>query len=169
MSIPDLRERHPVKRTTAAGIILAIIGTNAAAQTPSPDRVQNIEQAATEIAAVQKKSGANGAFTAIIECYNRELPGAAALTPQLEACMAQDIIVSQMSATFYSSMSAAARTADSDPAAILKAMQERVVGTMARFKVPQDDALIFSGIVKTKGVEAYARARFPGQFPEKKD
>jgi hypothetical protein len=40
---------------------------------------------------------------------------------------------------------------------------------MGRFNVPQDDALVFSGIVKTKGMEAYGRARFSGQFPEKKD
>jgi len=36
---------------------------------------------------------------------------------------------------------------------------------MARFKVPQEDALTFSGIVKTRGMEAYGRAQFPDQFP----
>jgi hypothetical protein len=162
-----------VKRITAAGtaFVLAIIGTNVAAQPASSDRVRNIEKAAAEIAAIQKTSGANGAFAAIIECYKRELADATALTPQLEACMAQDIVVSQVTAAFYSNMPAEARRmgGGADPDAILKAMQGRVVGTMGRFNVPQDDALVFSGIVKTKGMEAYGRARFSGQFPEKKD
>jgi hypothetical protein len=48
-------------------------------------------------------------------------------------------------------------------------MQGRVAGTMARFKVPQDDALVFSGIVKSRGMEAYGRAQFPDQFPAKKN
>jgi hypothetical protein len=156
-----------VKRTAAAGIVLTLIATNVAAQ--PADRVENIEKAAAEIAAIQKERGANGASTAIIECYERELANATALTPQLEACMAQDIVVSQVSAAFFSGMSAEARNRGSDPNAVMKAMQERVVGTMARFHVPEKDALAFSGIVKTKGMEAYARARFPGQFPEKKD
>lgn len=162
-----------MKRTTSAitAFVLTIFCTNVAAQTASSDRVQNIEKAAAEIAAVQKANGANGAFAAIIQCYERALADATALTPQLEACMAQDIVVSQITAAFYSGMSAEGRRmgGGADPDAVMKAMQGRVVGTMARFKVPQDDALTFSGIVKTKGMEAYSRARYPGQFPEKKD
>jgi hypothetical protein len=167
------RERQAVKRTTTAGaaLTLAIFGTNVAAQTASSDRVRNIEKAAAEIGAIQKTSGANRAFATIIECYTRELAGATALSPQLEACMAQDIVVSQLTATVYSRMSAESRRmgGGADPDAVLKAMQERVLGTMTRFHVPQDDALVFSGIVKTKGMEAYARAQYPGQFPGKKD
>lgn len=160
-----------MRRPTAAGVAFAltVIGTTVGAQTPSSERVGNVEKAAAEIAAIQKEGGANGAFEAIIDCYKRELTDATALTPQLEACMAQDIIVSQVSASFFSSMSPAARGTGSDPDAIMKAMQGRVLGTMNRFHVPQYDALAFSGIVKSKGMEAYARARFPGQFPEKKD
>ena len=163
----------PVKTALFArtAIVFAILSTNVAAQTASSDRVRNIEKAAAEIAAIQKENGANGAFEAINECYRRELSDAIALSPQLETCMAKDIIVSQVTAAFCSNMSAAGRRmgGGSDPGTVMNAMQGRVVGTMARFKVPQDDALVFSGIVKTKGMEAYARAGFPNQFPEKKD
>jgi hypothetical protein len=161
-----------LKRLTAAGtaFILSIIGTSAAAQSDPADRIRNIENAAAEIAAIQKSNGSNGAFAAIIECYKRELPAATALTPRLEACMAQDIIVSQLTATLFSSLSTGEQTVSgTDPKAVLKAMSERVVGTMSHLRVPQDDAQAFSGIVKTKGMEAYAKARFPDQFPEKKD
>jgi long-subunit fatty acid transport protein len=79
---------------TGARIVLsavALIGM-AAAQSLDPDRVSNIERAAAEIAAIQNKSGANGAFAAINDCYKRELAHATALTRGLEVCLAQDII-----------------------------------------------------------------------------
>jgi hypothetical protein len=162
-----------MKWTTTAGtaFALAVLGTNVAAQTAAPDRVRNIENAAAEIGAIQKKSGSDGAFAAINACYKRELARATALTPQLEACMAQDIVVSQVTATLYSRISAEGRgmAGGEEPDALLKAMTGRVVGTMARFKVPQDDARVFSGIVKTRGMEAYGRAQFPDQFPAKKN
>jgi hypothetical protein len=161
-----------MKWTAATGlaVVLGMFGTNLAAQEAESDRVRNIEQAAAEIGAIQKKSGSDGAFAAINECYKRELSRATALTRQLEACMAQDIVVSQVTAAFYSKISPEGRKAAGaeEPDAVLKAMRGRVVGTMARFKVPQDDALAFSGIVKTRGMEAYGRAQFPDQFPPKK-
>lgn len=162
-----------MKWTTTAGtaFVLAILSTNVAAQTAVSDRVRNIEKAAAEIGAIQKKTGSDGAFATVKECYKRELAHATALTAQLEACMAQDIIVSQVTAVFFSRVSAEGRriAGAEAPDAVLKAMQGRVAGTMARFKVPQDDALVFSGIVKSRGMEAYGRAQFPDQFPAKKN
>jgi hypothetical protein len=77
----------------------------------------------------------------------------------------------QVTAALYSRFSPEGRrmAGGEEPGAVLKAMQGRVVGTMARFKVPQDDALAFSGIVKTRGMEAYGRVQFPDQFPAKKN
>lgn len=153
------------KAIASAAFLLAILSTTIAAQTVAPDRVRNIENAAAEIGTIQKKSGSEGAFAAINECYKRELAQAKALTPQLEACMTQDIIVSQVTAAFYSRLMAGGQKSD----AVLKAMTDRVVGTMARFKVPQDDARAFTGIVKTRGMEAYGRAQWPDQSPAKKN
>jgi hypothetical protein len=143
------------KAVAGAAFLLAILGTSAAAQTIGPDRVRNIEKAAAEIAAVQKKGGSNGAFAAINDCYKRELVQATALTPRLEACMAQDIIVSQVTAEVYSRFPTAGR----DPNAVIKAMTDRVVGTMARFKVPQDEARAFTAVVKARGMQAYGKAQ----------
>ena len=157
--------------TTGTAFVLAILATNAAAETAVSDRVRNIEKAAAEIGVIQKKGGSDGAFAAINECYKRELARARALTPQLEACMAQDVVVSQVTAAVYSRLPAEGRrmAGGEEPDAILRAMTGRVIGTMTRFKVPQDEALVFSGIVKTRGMEAYGRAQFPDQFPEKKN
>jgi len=147
-----------MKSTTISGaaLVLALFGTDIAAQTAASDRMRNIETAAAEIGAIQKKSGSDGAFAAVNECYKRELARATALTPQVEACMAQDIIVSQVSAAFYSKLPGGSQKSD----AVLKAMTDRVVGTMARFKVPQDDARAFTGLVKTRGMDAYGKAMF---------
>jgi hypothetical protein len=59
-----------MKSITVAGAVflLALLGTNATGQTVAPERVRNIEKAGAEIGAIQKKSGANGAFA----CYTRE-------------------------------------------------------------------------------------------------
>jgi hypothetical protein len=146
-----------MKSTTVTGVafLLAILSTSVAAQTIAPERVRNIEKAGAEIGAIQKKSGANGAFAAIQDCYKRELAQAKSLTPQLEACMAQDIIVSQVTAEVYARFPTKGR----DPDAVLKAMSDRVIGTMARFKVPQDTARAFTAVVKTRGMAAYGKAQ----------
>jgi hypothetical protein len=158
----------------AAWVATVVIGV---AQAQSvPDRVSNVEKASAEIAAIQAKNGADGAFAAINECYKREVARATtSLTRELEACMAQDIIISKVSAAFYAQLSARLppearkKGGSPDPEVIMKAMTQRVLGTFSRFKVREPEATAFGQIVETKGMEAYGRARFPGQYPAKKD
>ena len=156
-----------LKVVAAGGAAWLAVIASVAAQ-PALDRAGNIEKAAAEIAAVQAKSGADGAFAAIEACYRRELAGATSLTRELEACMAQDIIMSKVSAAFYASLNPEVRrqAGGPEPEAVTRAMLERVIGAFARFKVPEDDARAFNQIVRTRGMEAY-RARFPQQVPAK--
>jgi hypothetical protein len=155
----------------AAGCAAWLAALGSAAAQPVLDQAGNIEKAAAEIAAVQTKSGADGAFAAIGECYQRELARATSLTRELEACMAQDIIVSKVSAAFYASLDAELRkqAGGPEPEAVTRAMLQRVLGTFASFKVPEDDVRAFNQIVQTRGMEAYGRARFPQQFPAKRN
>jgi|SRR5215471_15251050 len=145
--------------------------TGIAAAQSVPDRVSNIEKAAAEIAVIQSKTGADGAFAVINECYRREVAGATSLTRDVEACVAQDIIVSKVSAAFYARLNPEGRrmVGAPEPEAVLKAMAARVTGAFARLKVPENEARAFNQIVETKGMEAYGRARFPGQFPPKQN
>jgi hypothetical protein len=149
---------------------MAIVLTGSAAAQVVPDRIHNVETAAAQIAAIQNKAGANGAFAAIDACYKRELARAMSLTPELEGCMTQDIIVSDVTAALYASVSAEARrlAGAPDPGTVKKAMAQRVAGTFARFKVPEANARAFLPIVRTNGMEAYARARHSDQWPAKK-
>ncbi len=56
-----------------------------------------------------------------------------------------------------------------EPDAVLKAMRERVAGTMVRFKVPQGDALAFSGNRQEAGDGGLRQSAIPDQFPAKKN
>jgi hypothetical protein len=154
------------KAFLGTAFFLAILGVGAAAQTLAPDRVRNIEKAAAEIGAIQKKSGANGAFAAIQDCYTRELAQATALTPGLDACMAEDIIASYVTAEVYSRHPTPGR----DPDAVINAMTDRVVAIIRRFHMPPEDAHAFIDIAKTEGIRAFARAaQSLDQFPTKKN
>jgi hypothetical protein len=106
----------------------------------------------------------------IMECYKRELARATSMTLQLERCMAQDVIVSDLSAVFYSQISPTARkmAGAPDPEIVKKEFAQRMLGVVGRFKVPEDDARAFLRTVRSEGMAAYRNARFPGQFPEKK-
>jgi hypothetical protein len=157
-------------KVMAAGCAAWLAVIASATAQPALDRAGNVEKAAAEIAAVQVKSGADGAFAAIDACYRRELARAISLTRELEACMAQDIIVSKVSAAFYASLDPEGRrqAGGPEPEAVTRAMLERVIGAFARFKVPEDDARAFNQIVRTRGMEAY-RAGFLQQFPATKN
>ena len=163
--------RPPVAARFRCVACAATVMTGIAAAQPVPDRVSNVEKAAAEIGAIQAKTGADGAFAAINECYKRELAQATSLTRELEACMAQDIIISKVSAAFYASLTPEGRRMGGgpEPEAVMKAMVQRVVGTFSRFKIPEEEARAFTQIVETNGMPAYGRARFPGQFPPKKN
>jgi hypothetical protein len=153
------------KALLGTACLLAILGTSATAQTLAPDRMSNIEKAAAEIAAVQKKSGSSGAFAAINDCYTREFARTTVLTPQLEACMAEDIIVSYVTAEVHSRYP----TRGGNPDAVIQAMTDLVVAVIRRFHMPPEDAHALIEIAKTRGIKAYARAQYPDQFPAKKD
>lgn len=149
-------------------VALAILaGSYNSTRADDPGRVANINKAAAEIGAVQKKSGANGAFAAIAECYRRELAIAKALTRGLEACMAQDIIVSKVTADFYRRMGEKAlqQTNSPSPETITTAMVQRVTGTTKRFNIPEQDAREFVRLVQQHGMDAYGKAMFPNEFP----
>jgi len=158
------------RRAATLLLVGAALVAAAGARAQAPARIANIEKAAAEIAGIHHQKGNDGATAAIDACYKRELPNARALTPGLETCMAQDIIVAKISASFFARMpESARRTAGvSNPGDITKAMADRVYGILGRLKVPEKDAQEFSKIVQLNGMEAYGRARFPSEFPEKK-
>jgi hypothetical protein len=152
------------------GATMLLLMGSSAAQVVSAVRTDNIRKAAIEIAPIHHMKGSDGAFVVILDCYKRELARATSVTPQLERCMAQDIIVSDLTAAVFSKVSPAARklAGAEDPETVRNALARRILGVAARFKTPEDDARAFLRTVRADGMTAYGKARFPDQFPEKK-
>jgi len=146
-----------------AAIVAACVMVFGQARAGETDRIANIERAASEIGTIEAANGADGAMAAVQQCYASELPAASSLTPRLEACMTQDLIVSKVSAAFYGRLDAdmRKRIGSPEPDEIRAAMVGRVVGVFARFKVAEADGVSFNALVDRYGVAAYAKARFP--------
>jgi hypothetical protein len=156
-------------KISALLVLMAAVDCRLAPAEPS-NRIANINKAASEIAGIQKRRGADGAFAEIHACYSRELAIAKSLTRGLESCMTQDIIVSKITADFYSRISAEVlkKSGGSDPRIVIGAMLQRVMGTMDKFKVSKQDAGEFMQLVQKHGLESYGGTRFPKEYPAKK-
>jgi len=132
----------------------------------APSRVANIERAAEEIAVIHDRDGNDGAAAAIAVCYQRELLQASKLTPGLEACMAQDIIVAKKSAGLYALLSPDQRKKAGllEPDEVTRAIARRIFWILSKLGIPEQDARAFNRIVQMEGMNAYARVQFPKEF-----
>jgi hypothetical protein len=140
------------------------------ARAENAERIANIRKAATEIAAAVSAKGAKETLAGIVDCYRRELAVAKSLTPNLETCMAQDIIVSKISAAFYSKIGKAGRRVlrSPDPKAVMDAMQQRVNVTLQKFSMSERAAHELDQLVEKYGVEAYRKAERLQELPGQK-
>jgi hypothetical protein len=132
-------------------------------------QVANITLAVTRIAAVEKESGYMGALVDVQQCYLRELKTARTLTRELEACLAQDIIISRVAAATLAKIPEGARKASGslEPNKIMRSMLDRVPKVFARFQIAEPQVREFMQLVNKHGFDAYGRARFPKEFLNK--
>jgi hypothetical protein len=120
------------------------------------DRAANVVKAAVEIGFIQRRGGANAAFGAIKQCYDRELEVANSLTQGVETCITQDLLVSQMTAAFYRGISAEGRkkAGVAEPEEIQKVVTLRV---LAIFKNNQEIWSLFGGSEELQSACKYQR------------
>jgi len=85
--------------------------------------------------------------------------------------MTQNIIISKLSATLYGGVPESSRkmAGAPEPRVVLDGMVQRVTGIMRRFKVSDEEAMRFSQLVQSRGMEVYGKTRFPNNFPAKKN
>jgi hypothetical protein len=157
----------PLKMIALVAVASLFCATQLRAQTSATDRQANIVRAAEDIARIQHDKGSDGAFAAIDQCYRRELAQAQSLTPGLETCMTQDIIVSRISAQFMESLSTNWRTVPGamDPDELRSEMGKRVTGVFDKFHATKADLVAFNVVVSNLGMTAYGHAVFPDKFP----
>ena len=150
-------------------LLVLVCATKVAVAADDKAKIANIESAATEIAQIQKDKGSDAGYTAVRECYDREFPGAKTLSPKLERCMTQDIILSNAASALSSQLDVQTRekTGQGDPEAVTRAMVERLAQIFTRFNVSEEDGVAFNRLVNERGTLAYARTMFPGDVPAK--
>jgi hypothetical protein len=132
----------------------------ALAQSGDADRAANVTKAAKEIGLIHGSKGANGASAAVEACYARVLPRAKALTQELEACMTQDMLVSQMAAAVSRQLSPEARKNGglSEPDVYQKVVTKRWMDLFTKFGVSVDEGKKFSQLVNTQGFQVFSIA-----------
>lgn len=152
-----------VTRTLGVLVLSSISLTLPAhAAKPAWDQEANLKDAATRLAALQRRSGASGVLKFLDACYRTHLL-ASNFTQGLEACMAQDYMHSEVLAAIYAKLPAEARARPDvlKPEAIARAMNDRFVTIFAQYKISAKDSDAFKRAVEKHGFPIFLQAVFP--------
>jgi hypothetical protein len=146
----------------AASVIGMHTTSLVAAQDPKWDQVENIKEAATRLAQMQRAQGATKAFVFIDACY-RTHSLSSAYTKAFEACIAQDYLETQILALIYSRMSpdALKRTGAPSPEMLASTMNRRVSGAFAQYKIGKEQIAQFKRNVDEHGFPLFFQSLFP--------
>jgi hypothetical protein len=146
----------------AAGVIGMHTTSLVAAQDPNWDQVENIKEAATRLAQMQRTQGATKAFVFIDACY-RTHSLSSAYTKAFEACIAQDYLETQILALIYSRMSPEAlkRTGAPSPQMLAESMNRRVGAAFGKYKVTPEQIATFKKNVDEHGFPLFFQSLFP--------
>jgi hypothetical protein len=145
-----------------AGVIGMHTTSLVAAQDPKWDQVENIKEAATRLAQMQRTQGATKAFVFIDACY-RTHSLSSAYTKAFEACIAQDYLETQILALIYSRMSPEAlkRTGAPSPQMLAETMSRRVGAAFGKYKVTPEQIAAFKKNVDEHGFPLFFQSLFP--------
>jgi hypothetical protein len=158
--------RGAVARVAVALASAAVIGMSTtslvAAQDPKWDQVENIKEAATRLAQMQRTQGATKAFVFIDACY-RTHSLSTDYTKAFEACIAQDYLETQILALIYSRMSPEQlkRTGAPTPQMLAESMGRRVGAAFSKYKITPEQVATFKRNVDEHGFPLFFQALFP--------
>jgi hypothetical protein len=155
----------------AAGVIGMSTTSLVAAQDPKWDQVENIKEAATRLAQMQRTQGATKAFVFIDACY-RTHSLSSAYTKAFEACIAQDYLETQILALIYSRMSpdALKRMGAPTPDMLAESMGRRVGAAFSKYNIPSEQIAAFKRNVDEHGFPLFFQSLFPdAKLPVPKD
>ena len=146
----------------AAGLIGMSTTSLVAAQDPKWDQVDNIKEAATRLAQMQRTQGATKAFTFIDACY-RTHSLSSEYTKAFEACIAQDYLETQVLALIYSRMSpdALKRAGAPTPQMLAESMSRRVGAAFGKYKITPEQVATFKRNVDEHGFPLFFQSLFP--------
>ncbi len=127
------------------------------------DQVANIRDAATRLAALQRRRGATRAYEFIDACYRTHMLSEE-YTKALEACIAQDYMETQVLALVYSRVppDALRQQGAPSPQVLANAMGQRITAAFANYKVPVSYVEAFKELVDEHGFPLFYKTLFPG-------
>ena len=153
-------------RQTIAALVAGLLLGGASPPTTQPnpawDQVANIKDAATRLAALQRRQGATRAYAFIDACYRTHMLSEA-YTKALEACIAQDYMETQVLALIYSRVPADTlrRQGVPSPRMLADAMGQRISAAFANYKLPVSYVDEFKKLVDQHGFPLFYKALFP--------
>lgn len=126
------------------------------------NQVENVKDAAKRLGVMQTSQGADATLKFLEACYKTHML-AEKFTAGLEACMAQDYMLSQMLAVVYSRVPKEQRDTMKAPAAdvIAHSMRGRFQSIFAQYKFTQDEAEGLKRAVDKHAMPIYIKAVFP--------
>jgi hypothetical protein len=138
------------------------IGLSAYAATISWDRAANIKDSAGRLAGILKTRGAAGAYKFIADCYGTHSI-AEKFTAGLEACIAQDYMLTEVLAAIYTAMPPEKRKQIGavDPENLAKSFSRRVGSALALYKMTEAEGLQLKDLVEKHGLPVFAKATLP--------
>jgi hypothetical protein len=166
------RRLKRLARALLAIPLLVVAGqAMAAAGRPDWNQVDNIKEAATHLAQMQRTQGATRAFAFIEACYKTHSLSSN-YTKAFEACIAQDYLETQILALIYSRMppETLKKMGAPSPEVLARTMGKRVAAAFATYDVPVDRVKAFKKLVDEHGFPVFFKALFPGvDMPVPKD
>lgn len=129
---------------------------------PDWDRAANIREAAQRLVAIQNERGALGTLKFIAACYQTHMLAKHYSKP-LEACIAQDYMLSQTLALIYDRLEPDKRKqmGAPEPAQIAQGLSGRVATALGRYQMTQSQADELRKLVETEGFPVFFKERFP--------
>ena len=144
----------------SALLVAASASANAAAITW--DRPANIKSAAERLAGILKSRGAAGAYKFISDCYGTQTL-AEKYGEGLEACIAQDYMLSEVAAAIYARIPPDKRKEMGvvDPLDLAKAFSRRAGSALAQYKMTEADGNALKKLVDEHGLPVFTKATLP--------
>ena len=135
---------------------------NFEAPKPTWDQAENIRAAAEHLGKLQRTRGAKGAYDYIGECYKTH-GLAETYAAAFEACIAQDVMQTQVLALIYSRMSPDQLKKLGSPSAqqLAESMGRRLVSAFTQYKIPVSYVKDFKGLVDKHGFPVFLAIVFP--------
>ena len=129
---------------------------------PDWDRVANIREAAHRLVGIQNERGALGTLKFIAACYQTQMLAARFSAP-LEACIAQDFILTQTLAMIYDRMPPDKRKqmGAPEPSQLAAGLSQRVGTALAHYKMSEADGNRLRDLVEAEGFPLFFKERFP--------